>query len=339
MSVSKPYRSITKRSSWILCFQFNQGASEGRWKTQSEAAKHLGVSCSDLSRALKIETLPEEILNLHESPTAITSHTIRMYQNAIAKDGLATVLSRVRQYPADTPKLSNRVVVSIVTGRMSASQLALKTAPRRSTITNESLPVDLATTYHEGILSGKWTSKSGGAQALNVSARTLREAIAIRDLPMDVRFLISTAPLTFKLGRKILRLAEEIGHQELHARAKKVEPTSAIRTAANVLDELERKHIKAMRYTDVKVRRGRGNKHLIIACEDAKFLLKYRREIESAIRKVLEKRIKDARMEAIKQIIAKTGVKGLNPETIEKYLLNWLLERDGYDWLVDVETT
>ena len=67
---------------------------------------------------------------------------------------------------------------------------------------------------------------------------------------------------------------------------------SDARSSRNVIDELCGKDVVPYDDINVRVTRDKGNKCLKIECNDAALLLKYRKEIGEAVRRVLMKRLR-----------------------------------------------
>jgi len=102
--------------------------------------------------------------------------------------------------------------------------------------------------------------------------------------------------LTFSVGRKLLALKRELGLDELLLRARYKDSMYDVggRTADNILSELNEENIRpASSFRRIRIKKGRGPNRLVIECKDPRLLLRYRREIELAISKVLKKRVRD----------------------------------------------
>jgi hypothetical protein len=88
-------------------------------------------------------------------------------------------------------------------------------------------------------------------------------------------------------------LRDELGVEEMMVRARLIEPMFKVagRTAANILSEFNAENIRPSIFSRVRIKKGGGPNRLVIECKDAALLLRYRREMELAIKKVLQKRI------------------------------------------------
>ena len=293
------YRLISRRSCWILAQQYQQGLDDGRWTTQLGALSALGVSQGDLSLALQLRELPGEIFDLFDDRIGITSHTVRVIRQAILHDGLDTVLKRVQRSGACGSKHSSKAVLSIVKGKVSESIEALRWSGQdqgKIVARALDLPKNISDRYHLGVKNGEWNTFSSCARALNLSRRNISDAVAIRQLPDSIRHLFCENELTFAVGRKLLVLKDELGVEEMIARARCIEPMFKVggRTAANILSELNEENIRPSNFTRVRIKKGRGPSRLLIECKDPELLLRYGREMELAIKKVLQKRITSA---------------------------------------------
>ena len=295
----RPYRLISRRSCWILAQNYLEGIEAGKWTTQLEALGPLGVSQGDLSLALKLRELPAEILDLFEDQIGITSHTVRVIRQAILQDGIETVLRRVQRSGACGSKHSIKAVLGIVKGKVSESKVMLRWSGQdqdKVVARALDLPKNISDRYHLGVTNGEWNTFSGCARALNLSRRNISDAVAIRQLPDAIRHLFWEKELTFAVGRKLLALNDELGVEEMIVRARLIEPMFKVpgRTAANILSEFNAENIRPSTFTRVRIKKGRGANRLVIECKDSELLLRYRREMELAIRNVLQKRITSA---------------------------------------------
>jgi hypothetical protein len=300
MSNSKrPYRLISRRSCWRLSQLYHQGLAEGKWTTQLDALNALGVSQGDLSLAMQLHELPEKILDLFEDHIDISSHTVRVIRHTIRRDGLSTVLSRIERSGASGAKHSKKTVLSIVKGQALESKKMLRWSgqdPEKIVSRALDLPKNVSDRYHLGVTQGEWNSFSACAKALSISRRNVSDAVAIRELPDSIRHLFREKEFTFSVGRKLLALKRELGLDELLSRARYKDSMYDVggRTADNILSELKDENIRpASSFRRIRIKKGRGPNRLVIECKDPKLLLRYRREIEQAISKVLKKRVRD----------------------------------------------
>jgi hypothetical protein len=158
------------------------------------------------------------------------------------------------------------------------------------------LPKNISDRYHLGVTQGEWNSFSACANALGISRRNISDAVAIREQPDSIRHLFREKALTFRVGRKLLALKRELGLDELVLRARKKDSMYVVggRTADNILSEINDENIRpASSFRRIQIKKGRGPNRLVIECKAPKLLLRYRREIEKAISKVLKKRVTD----------------------------------------------
>ncbi|WP_125483232.1 hypothetical protein [Caballeronia choica] len=298
MGKKRPYRLISRRSCRIVANRYQQGLDEGRWTTQTGALETLRVSQAELSFALQLRALPAEVRDLFEDEIDVTSHTVRVIREVIMRDGLATVLQRIQRSGACGSKYTKKTVLGIVKGKISESKRALRWSGQDSKIAARSLdlPKSILDRYHLGITKGEWNTYSECARVLNVSRRHISDAVAIGQIPDAVRYLFWETDLTFAIGRRLLALKNELGADEMLVRARRVEPMFKVagRTAENILTELRAEHIRPSNFFRVRIKKGRGPNRLVIECRDAELLLRYRREMELAIKKVLQKRIENA---------------------------------------------
>lgn len=297
MSKKRPYRSIIRRSCSLLTMSYHRGVAEGRWTNQAGALEALGVSQAELSTALQLSELPAEIVALFESEVDITSHTVRVIRETIARDGLTKVRQRIRQQAAGA-KLTRRAALMLIKGRTSDSKRALRWSGQdEERIVNRplDLPKNISDRYHLGVTQGEWNSYSECARVLNLSRRNISDAVAIRELPDCIRHLFDERSLSFAVGRRLLAMRKDMGVDEMIERARRIDDMfqTGGRIASNVLQELNEPYIRPSVYSRVRIKKGRGSNRLIIECKDAAFLMQYRREIELAISRVLKKRMKD----------------------------------------------
>ncbi|WP_250490195.1 hypothetical protein [Caballeronia sp. INML2] len=300
MKTSKrPYRLISRRSCLLLARTYQEGLNEGKWKTQLGALNTLRVSQGDLSLALQLQGLPNEVLDLFDDRIGISSHTVRVIRHTIIHDGIKTVLARIRHSGATNAKHSNKTVLKIVKGQALNSKAMLRWSgqdPVKIAARALDLPKNISDRYHLGVTNGEWASFSACAKALGISRRNVSVAVSIRELPDPVRHLFYETDLTFAVGKRLLALKDELGLDEMLVRARSVESMfdASGRTAANILSELNAENIRPSTFTRVRIKKGRGRNRLVIECKDSELLWKYRAEIEKSISKVLKKRITDA---------------------------------------------
>lgn len=313
MSRSKrPYRLISRRSCLRLAQLYREGLAEGKWTTQLGALNALGVSQGDLSMAMQLHELPEKIVDLFEDNIDISSHTVRVIRYTIRRDGLSTVLGRIERSGASGAKHPKRTVLSIVKGQALQSKKMLQGAgrdPEKIVSRTLDLPKNISDRYHLGVTQGEWNSFSACAKALGISRRNISDAVAIRELPDSIRYLFHENALTFAVGRKLLALKRELGVDELLLRARSKDSMYDVggRTADNILSEINNENIRpASSFRRIQIKKGRGPNRLVIECKDPKLLLRYRREIEKAICKVLKKRVTDVEFVAFMRGMSST---------------------------------
>jgi hypothetical protein len=277
---------------------YREGLAEGKWKTQLGAVSSLQVSQGDLSLALQLEKLPEQIVDLFEDHIEISSHTVRVIRHTIIHDGLRTVLSRVQRSGVPSKSLSNKGVLRVVKGQAAESEKMPRWSGQdRVKIVGRApdLPKNIYDRYHLGVTQGEWDSFSACAETLKISRRNISDAVAIRELPELIRNLFNEKALTYCVGRKLLALKRELGVDELLLRARHKESMfdASGRTAENILLELNDESTRPVDFGRVRIKKGRGSNRLVIECKDAALLYRYRLEIEGAIHRVLNKRVTD----------------------------------------------
>ncbi|SEK02375.1 hypothetical protein SAMN05192539_103158 [Paraburkholderia diazotrophica] len=292
MGFKRPRRRIDQRSCILLACRYKEGFARGEWTTQADASRVLGVSQAELSMALRWNSLPVELLAMFAEAVEIRAHTVRVIRDAIARDGLETVRERLRQHVAASRKLPAKTVLAIVKGRISEASKALR-APgmeekKRATLPRD-LPMYILNRYRLGIINGEWTSYSGCCRALGISRRNISDAVAIGQLPDGVRCLFKEADLTFSVGRKLLAIERIVGTKTLQARAHNISYLAREHTAEHVLRELNTDDPWPEKFSRIRIKKGRGVGRLIIECDHADRLFLYRREMESALNKVVNK--------------------------------------------------
>ncbi|SED04835.1 hypothetical protein SAMN02787142_2440 [Burkholderia sp. WP9] len=285
-------RPVKKRSCYLIAFLYEKGLAEGNWTTQAGALNALGVSRAELSLALKLDVLPDGLMELFERPAEITPYSVRVIREVIARDGLEIVGQRIGQHVAAGSKFSGRAVLAMVKGQVSASKRALpwpRESENRILKRTLDLPRTISDRYHLGVTRGEWTSYSGCSRALNISRKNIRDAVYIKALRDSLPALFSETELTFAVGRKLLALDKEWGREALLQRARGVRSEVKGATAETVLREFNGENVQPSDFSRVRIRKGRGTKRLIIECDHAEFLFRYRRELEIAIRSVVKK--------------------------------------------------
>lgn len=292
MSRKRPRRSILETSCCVVALRYEQGLARGEWATQADASRALGVSQAELSIALRLDSLPAELIGLFAEHTEISSHTVRVIRDVIARDGLETVQLRIQRHVADNIKLPAKAALAVVKGRLSVSGKALSASriDGKEIITgSQDLPRYISDRYHLGIVNGEWKSYSGCSRALRISRRSISNAVSLGQLPDRVTTLFKDADLTFAVGRKLLAIEKDIGSEELLARASYIRHWADERTADQLLRELKRENVSPEELPRLRIRKGRGSRRLVIDCDYAEFLFPYRREMEAALNQVVKK--------------------------------------------------
>ncbi len=158
--------------------------------------------------------------------------------------------------------------------------------------TKDVYPLELAKEFHEGKAQGKWRTITEGAKKLGVTRTTLTRAIQVAALPAPVRILfLMPKSLTSGGAAALLEIKNELGLEQLSKRALWVDRCSAVRSERHVFDELRGNNVLPFDSIHVRITRSPGNKYLKIESAHPAFLIKYRREIQQAVRQVLSKRI------------------------------------------------
>ena len=282
---------LRKRNCILIAHFYEKGLAEGNWTTQAGALNALGVSRAELSLALKLDVLPDGLIELFEKAADITPYAVRVVREVIARDGLEIVGQRIGPYVAAGSKFSGRAVLAMVKGQVSASKQALP-RPRESEnrILKRTLesPRNISRRYHLGVTKGEWTSYSGCARALNISRKNIRDAVYIEALWDSLPCLFTESELTFAVGRKLLVLDKEWGRQALLQRARGLGLKMKGASADTVLREFRGENVRPADLSRIRIMKGRGTKRLIIEWDHAGILFRYRRELKRAILKVLK---------------------------------------------------
>jgi hypothetical protein len=283
---------------------FSAGVSSGRWTTQAAAAEELRVTHSKLSRGVSIAALPREILNLFSSPEAITDHGAKTLLEILASDGLSVMLARANHYAESVNDKRTRMVLAALRGREFIRPHASKRLQLKSVATEQRFPADVAKEFNEGKARGAWSTVTGGSAAMGLPRVLVNRAVLIDALPQEVKALFFLrGSLTFGVGTRLLKIKNELGLIQMANRARGMDGCSDTRSSRNVIDELCGKHVLPYDDMNVRVTRDRGNKFLKIECHDAAFLLKYRKEIQEAVRRVLLKRLRAKEFDAFDKML------------------------------------
>lgn len=292
ISRNRPRRPLGQRSCFLVSFQYKEGLARGDWTTQAGASRALGVSQAELSMALRLDSLPADLLRIFAKDTDVTSHTVRVISDVIAHDGLETVRDRIRPHAAAGSRLPAKVVLALMRGRLSGATKALPLPGRAENelITRlQDLPAYVSNRYRLGTINGEWTSYSDCSRASGISRRNISHAVSIGQLPDSVKSLFKETDLTFAVGRKLLAIERNLGTNRLQARASDIRSMAHEHTAEYVLRELNGDNVRPENFSRIRIKKGRGAKRLIIECDDAVLLLRYRREMEAALNKTVRK--------------------------------------------------
>ena len=296
MGKDKRHNGSRRRRGLHPCFLvahlYQRGLESGEWTTQAEASRALKVSQTDLSIALRVRSLPAELLGTFADISQVTTHTVRVIRGVIAQDGLEAVLQRIRPHITAGGTLPAKAVIALVKGRMSYAMKAAASAARRDMYVPPSpdLPMSISDRYHRGIVNGEWTSYSACSRALCIPRRNISDAVSIGQLPSAVRFLFSGSKLTFAVGRKLLAISTLVGNSTLIERSNAISYLAHSRTSAQLLRELKGESLPpGARITRLRIKKGRGAGQLIIECNHPDFLLRYRRDMETALNQVVKR--------------------------------------------------
>lgn len=277
---------------FLVAHLYQRGLESGEWTTQAEASRALKVSQTDLSIALRVRSLPAELLGLFADISQVTTHTVRVIRGVIAQDGLEAVLQRIRPHITVGAKLPAKTVLALTQGRMTNAMKAAASASRRDMYISRSLDLPMAVSdrYHRGIVNGEWTSYSACSRALRISRRNISDAVSIGQLPTAVRCLFSGSKLTFAVGRKLLALSTLVGNSTLIQRSNDLNYLADSYTSGQLLRELDGERLPpGARITRLRIKKGRGAGQLIIECHHPDFLLRYRRDMETALNQVVKR--------------------------------------------------
>jgi hypothetical protein len=314
ISSKRPRRCSVRRNCFLIAFLYQGGLDRGEWTTQAAASNALRVSQAELSMALRLKSLPAELVRMFGDPAGVSSHTVRVIREVIARDGLETVRERIRQHAAAGRELPTKAVLALVKGRMSDATKALAssgTDENRIVTRSEDLPRYISDRYHLGIINGEWTSYSGCSRALGISRRNISDAVSIGELPDSVRCLFKESDLTFAVGRRVLAIEKELGTEKLQARAQNISYMAREQTAEQVLREFNWHNVQPGELSRVRIKKGRGARRLIIECDHAEFLFLYRREMEAALNKVVSELAVKLEGERIRAIVGPLEVEEL----------------------------
>jgi hypothetical protein len=278
------------RPCFLVAYLYQRGLESGKWTTQADASRALKVSQTNLSVALRMGSLPAELMGMFEDISQVTAHTVRVIRGVIAQEGQEAVLERIRPHTAGG-KLPAKAVLALVKGRMSNSAKAVSAARRDRFIhRSPDLPMSISDRYHQGIVNGEWTSYSACSRALRIPRRKISDAVSIGQLPLAVRSLFSGSKLTFAVGRRLLAIARVVDNSTLIERSNDISYLAKSYTSGQLLRELSGESLPpGARFTRLRIRKGRGAGQLIIECNHPDFLLRYRRDMETALNQVVKR--------------------------------------------------
>jgi hypothetical protein len=273
---------------------YSVGVSAGLWTTQAAAAELLQVSASELSRAVNIASLPDEILGLFSSPEAITEDGAKRLRKILANDGLSEMLVRASRLAASAHDKRASNVLAALSGRdFVAASEASKRPQLKLMKTGQLHPLDVAKEFNEGMARGEWTTRARCALSLGLKQDLVSWAVRIDALPAEVKALFFLeGSMTFAAGKQLLEIKRELGLTPMIATARRIDGCSGTRSSQNVLDELRGKNVLPFDEINVRVTRGRGDKFLKIECSDPALFVKYRKEIQEVVRRLLFKRLR-----------------------------------------------
>lgn len=280
------------RPSGLIAHLYNGGLARGDWKTQKGALATLGISAAELSLALRCKSLPAEILDLFASPGGMTPYAVRVIIETIARDGLEAVTQRARPHLAAGNKFSERVALATLKGNTAASTRALngkKTAEKLVPKGVPESPRNLSDRYHIGVLEGRWNTFSGCARQLDISRKMVGDAVKIEALMLAMPFAAGLDHVSFTSGRKFLALEKRLGRNELAKRLTVLVPNMRGASSEHLIRALAGANLQPAGLGRIRITKGRGRKRLVIECDHATLLYKYRREFEQAMQQVLQR--------------------------------------------------
>lgn len=276
---------------FLVAYLYQRGLESGKWTTQADASRALNVSETNLSVALRMGSLPAELMGMFADISQVTAHTVRVIRGVIAQEGQEAVLKRIRPHITAGGKLPAKAVLALVKGRMSNSAKAVSAARRDRFIhRSPDLPMSISNRYHQGIVNGEWTSYSACSRALRIPRRNISDAVSIGQLPLAVRSLFSESKLTFAVGRKLLAISRVVTNSTLIKRSNDISYLAESYTSGQLLRELNGESLPpGAHITRLRIRKGRGAGQLIIECNHPDFLLRYRRDMETALNQVVKR--------------------------------------------------
>jgi hypothetical protein len=280
------------RKCFLIVHLYKDGLARGEWTTQKGALEALGISAAELSLALRLDALPAEIVDLFESPGAITPYAVRVISETIAKDGLEAVTQRAKPHLTAGNKFSTRVALATLKGNLAATTRALRGKKTAKNAVPEGAPAsprNLSDRYHIGVLEGRWTNYSGCARELKISRKIVRDAVCIEALMLKMPCAPGLIEVSFTSGRKFLALEKQWGREMLVQRLTRL--TSHMREASSdhLIRALVGANVQPADLSRIRIRKGRGRNRLIIECNHASFLYMYRRQFEQAMQQVLKR--------------------------------------------------
>jgi hypothetical protein len=284
-------RRIVLHPCFLVAHAYQRGLESGKWTTQAGASRALNVSQTDLSIALRMGSLPAELLEMFADISQVTTHTVRVIREVIEQEGLEAVLERIRPHSAAAGKLPAKAVLALVKGRM-LNSIKAASVTRRDRFIHPSpeLPMSISNRYHRGIVNGEWTSYSGCSRTLRLSRRNISDAVSIGRLSPAVRSLFRESDLTFSVGRKLLSLEKAVGTSTLISRAKKIRDMDKTYADEQILRELDGAKLpQGSPFTRLRIKKGRRAGQLIIECNHPDFLFRYRRDMETALNQVVKR--------------------------------------------------
>lgn len=202
------------------------------WTNQKEAVAAMArfspkVTREALNRAIAVSKLPNAVLRVFEV-AGIWPSTARALVQLSRKYG-ATVLEDRAKAIDPTGKTWSEII-ALLDGREAVP-------PKRAVGSPSALA--LAAEYKRGLTEGRWTSIHSAVDACKAwDRRTVRQAVAISNLPPEVLELFVYRPLTFSLGATLLRIQKAMGAEQLARRAAEMLKAPRRRTTDEIVASL-----------------------------------------------------------------------------------------------------
>jgi hypothetical protein len=198
---------------------YRRGIQTGLWKSLREAAAifqqaGLPIFQTPLTNAVRVSAYPNTILQLFDR-IPLSNVGVLALIAAEKEIGVSALAERCAQIDQAMFAMERELLAAIANDEMS---LDTETRPgsQKTRLKPARLPpLQLAKTFLEGIVAGKWSTCRDAGAVLKRTHTDVALAVQIWELPSEVLALFNVSEVTAKIGRELISLKKALGSDAL----------------------------------------------------------------------------------------------------------------------------